>query len=90
MQRSRNELSAMDLSSTKHHRVQYLPPVFDGDVIFELPPVHSSSSSSTTKNLEEMDKQYDGHPWCKLMTTNIHNLDNLKFRKSYCAGHLVV
>jgi hypothetical protein len=72
----------------KHHRVQFLPPVFNGDVIFELPPCRSSSSSSAAKNLEGMDKRYDGHPWCKLVTTNIHNSDNLKFRKSYCNGHL--
>lgn len=86
--RCRNELSTMDLDTVEHHRVQFLPPVFDGDVIFELPPCPSSSSSSSARNLQGMDKRYDGHPWCKLVTTNIHNSDNLKFRKSYCAGHL--
>ena len=89
MHRSRNELSTMDLSTMKHKTVPVLPPVFDGDIIFELPPCGPSSSASGAKNLEGMDKRYDGHPWCKLMTTNIHNSDNLKFRKSYCAGHLV-
>ena len=89
MHRSRNELSTMDLSTMKHETVPFLPPVFDGDVIFELPPCGPSSSASEAKNLEGMDKHYDGHPWCKLVTTNIHNSDNLKFRKSYCAGHLV-
>jgi len=62
--------------------------VFNGDVIFELPPCRSASSSSGARNLEGMDKRYDGHPWCKLVTTNIHNSDNLKFCKSYCARHL--
>ena len=38
MHRSRNELSTMDLSTMKHETVPFLPPVFDGDVIFELPP----------------------------------------------------
>ena len=89
MHRSRNELSTMDLSIVKHETVTCLPPVFDSDVIFELPPCGPSSSASGAKNLEGMDKRYDGHPWCKLVTTNIHNSDNLKFRKSYCAGHLV-
>ena len=73
----------------KHKTVPFLPPLFDKDVIFELPPYGPSSSTSGTRNLEGMDKRYDGHPWCKLVTTNIHNSDNLKFRKSYCAGHLV-
>ena len=89
MHRSRNELSTMDLSTMKHETVPFLPPVFDGDVIFELPPCGPSSSASGARNLEGMDKRYDAHPWCKLVTTNIHNSDNLKFRKSYCAGHLV-
>ena len=89
MRRSRNELSTMDLTSVTHETVPYLPAVFDGDVIFELPPCGRTSSASAAKNLEGMDKRYDGHPWCKLVTTNIHNSDNLKFCKSYCAGHLV-
>ena len=89
MHRSRNELSTLDLSTIKHETVPFLPPVFDGDVIFELPPCGPSSSASGARNLEGMDKRYDGHPWCKLVTTNIHNSDHLKFRKSYCASHLV-
>ena len=89
MRRSLNELSTMDLSTVKHETIPCLPPVFDGDVIFEFPPCGPSSSASEAKNLEGMDKRYDGHPWCKLVTTNIHNPDNLKFRKSYCTGHLV-
>ena len=83
MHRSRNELSTMDLSTMKHEQVPFLPLVFDGDVIFELPPCGPSSSASGAKNLKGMDKRYDGHLWCKLVTTNIHNSDNLKFRKSY-------
>ena len=86
---SRNELSTMDLSTMKHETVPFLPPVFDGDVIFELPPCGPSSSASGARNLEGMDKRYDWHLWCKLVTMNIHNSDNLKFHKSYCVGHLV-
>ena len=89
MHRSRNELSTMDLSRMKYETVSFLPLVFDGDVIFELPPCGPCSSALGVKNLEGMDKGYDGHPWCKLVTTNIHNSDNLKFCKSYCVGHLV-
>ena len=86
---SRNELSSMDSNVVKQHRVPFLPALYDGNVIFELPPCRSSLSSLAARNLEGIDKQYDGHPWCKVLTTNIHNVDNLKFRKSYCAGHLV-
>ena len=62
MHRSRNELSTMDLSTMKHKIVPFLPPVFDDGVIFELPPCRPSSSASGAKNLEGMDKRYDGHP----------------------------
>ena len=73
----------------KHECVPFLPALFDGDAIFELPPCCSTSNSFAAWNLEGMDKRYDGHPWCKLVTTNINNFDKLKFRKSCCAGHLV-
>ena len=86
---SRNELSTMDLRTLTHQEVEFLPPTFNGDAIFELPPCRASSSSSAAKNLERMDKRSDGHTWCKLVTTNIPNLDNLKFRKSFCVGHLI-
>ena len=89
MHRFQNELSAMDLNIVKKPRVPFLPVVYSGDVIFELPPYHSSLSSLAARNLEGMDKRYDGHPWCKVLTTNIYNVDNLKFCKSYCVGHLV-
>ena len=79
----------MDLGALTHQQVEFLPPAYDGDAIFELPPCQLSSSSLATKNLEGMDKRSDGHSWCKLITTNIHNSDNLKFHKSFCAGHLI-
>lgn len=72
---------------TQVERVNSLPPTYDGNIIFELPP-RSLSTSSRARNLEGMDKRHDGHPWCKVLTTNIHNTDDLKFRKSLCAGHL--
>jgi len=85
---SRNELSSIDLAVVKHHRMEFLLIVFDGNVIFELPPCKSSSSTLATRNLEGMDKHYDGHPWYKLVTTNIHKTNQLKFHESYYAGHL--
>ena len=79
----------MDLSTLMHQQVEFLPPAYDGDAIFELPPCRPSSSSSAAKNLEGMDKCSDGHPSCKLVTTNIHNSDNLKFHKSFYTSHLI-
>ena len=81
---SRNELSTMDLGTLTHQQMEFLPPAYDGDAIFELPLCRPSSSSLAAKNLEGMDKHSDGHPWCKLVTTNIHNSDNLKFHKFFC------
>ena len=79
----------MDLGALTHQQVEFLSPTYDGDAIFELSPCRPSSLSSAAKNLEGMDKRFDGHPWCKLVTTNIHSSNNLKFRKSFCAGHLI-
>ena len=79
----------MDLHTLTHQEVEFLPPAYDGDAISELPPRRASSSLSVARNLKGMDKRSDRHPWCKLVTTNIHNLDNLKFRQSFCARHLI-
>jgi hypothetical protein len=57
---SRNELATLDYDKIPYHKVQYLPPSYDGDIIFELPP--SCISASTSKNtMDGMDKRFDGH-----------------------------
>jgi hypothetical protein len=85
---SKNELTTLDYNKIPYHKVQYLPPSYDGDVIFELPP--SCISASTSKNtMDGMDKQFDGHTWCRTITSNIHNSQGLTFRKSLCIGQLV-
>ncbi len=33
-------------------------------------------------------KKYNGHAWCKLVTTNMNNLFRFSFRKVHCLGHL--
>jgi hypothetical protein len=82
---SRNELASIDYDKIAYHKVQYLPPSFNGDVIFELPP--SRVSASTSKNtMDGMDKQFDGHTWCRTITSNIHSSQGLTFRKSSCVG----
>ena len=68
--------------------MKYLPPSYNGDVIFELPQSHVSAS--TSKNtMDNMDKQFDGHTWCRTITSDIHNSQGFTFRKSLYVGQLV-
>jgi hypothetical protein len=85
---SRNEIASLDYDKIPYHKVQYLPPSFNGHVIFELPP--SCVSASTSKNtMYGMDKRFDGHTWCRTITSNIHNSQGPTFRKPLCVGQLV-
>jgi hypothetical protein len=83
--RCRNELAQIDFDAVEYHKVKFLPTKFDGNVVFELPPCRGSANSS----MEGMDKRYDGHAWCRTLTSNIHNNLGLKFKRSSCVGHLV-
>jgi hypothetical protein len=85
---SRNKLAFINYDKIAYHKVQYLPPMYNGDVIFELPP--SRVSASTSKNtMDGMDKRFDGHTWCRTITSNIHNSQGLIFRKSLCVDQLI-
>jgi hypothetical protein len=85
---SRNELASIDYKKIAYRKIQYLPPSYNGDVIFELPP--SQVSASTSKNaMDSMDKWLNGHTWYRTITSNIHNNQGLTFRKSLCVGQLV-
>jgi hypothetical protein len=59
---------------------------FNGDILFELPPLSPSNPSST--QMQGMDKKYDGHAWSKVIITNIKNSFGLSFKKAHCLGHL--
>ncbi len=59
---------------------------FDGDVLFELSPMFLTAHNPS--QMQGMDKKYDGHVWCKLVTTNTKILFGLNFRKGCCLGHL--
>jgi hypothetical protein len=85
---SRNELASIDYDKIAYHKVQYLPPSYNGDVIFELPPSRVSTSTSNN-TMDGMDKRFDGHTWCCTITSNIHNSQGLTFRKSSCVGQLI-
>ena len=85
---SRNALSRLDYNTIPAYAVRALPPKFNGDVIFELPPVSMSHMSSYAKGMSGMDKRHDGHVWSKTVTTNITNSQGFTFKTSSCLGHL--
>jgi hypothetical protein len=58
---SRNTLKGLDYDIVKLLRVDFLPLVFNGDVVFELPPLGSFVGSSQAKLMVGMDKRHDGH-----------------------------
>jgi hypothetical protein len=71
--RSKSDLTAIDFDSIDVREVKYLPPSFDGDVIFILPLIFVDVSSTYGRSMDGMDKMCDGHPWCTTKTTNIQN-----------------
>ena len=85
---SRSELACIDFDSIEHRQVKYLPATYDGDIIFELPPLPEGIPTTFGGGMDGMSKQFDGHTWCKTMTTNIKNEYSLTYRKSTCTGHL--
>ena len=65
--------------------MKFLPPTFNGDVLFELPPVDTSGPFHM---MYGMDKRHDGHTWTKTITSNIKSDMSLTFRTSICISHL--
>ena len=56
-----NALSRLDYDSIPAYAMQTLPPKFNDDVIFELPPVSMLHISTYAKGMSGMDKRHDGH-----------------------------
>ena len=81
-------VTKIDYSRIRVEMVEYLPTTFDGDVIFEFPPVGASTLHSQAKLLRGMDKRHDGHAWTRTITSNIKNNMGLTFKSSSCLGHL--
>ena len=77
MPSSKNILKRLDYNRIKTMEVEFLPPTYDGDVLFVLPAMGTSSSLSKARSMFGMDKRYDGHVWTKTVTTNISNVLNL-------------
>jgi hypothetical protein len=81
----RNVFKTLDFDTLDIQRVKFLPPTFNGDVFFELPPVDTSGPFHM---MHGMDKRHDGHAWTKTVTSNIKSDMCLTFRTSTCVGHL--
>ena len=86
--KTKNVLKNMDYDSVPHKTVDFFPSIYDSDIIFELQPLTVGANSSKAKNLQSIDKKYDGHCWCLTKTSNISNDMGLTFRRSSCTGHL--
>jgi hypothetical protein len=80
-----NVIKTLDFDSLDIQRMQFLPPTFNGDVLFELPPVDTSGPFHM---IYGMDMRHDGHAWTKTVTSNIKSDTSLTFRTSICIGHL--
>jgi hypothetical protein len=85
---SKNVLKSIDYESVRHEKVEFLPSIFDGDVIFEFPPLGPDAPHSHVRLMFGMDKRFNGHAWCRTKTSNITNDLGLTFRFSSCVGHL--
>jgi hypothetical protein len=83
---TRYESKSLNYNAIIIEFVNYLPIKFNGDILFELP--HVRRLLGHAKQLQGMDRKYDGHVWCKLQTNNIKNLFGLGFRMMKCLGHL--
>jgi hypothetical protein len=81
----RNVFKTLDFDTFDIQRVKFLPPTFNGDVLFELPPVDTLGPFHM---MHGMDKRHDGHAWTKTVTSNIKNDMSLTFRTFTYIGHL--
>jgi hypothetical protein len=83
----RNVFKTLDFDTLDIQRVKFLPPTFNGDVLFELPLVDTLGPFHM---MHGMDKRHYGHAWTKIVTSNIKSDMNLTFRTSTYIGHSVV
>ena len=86
--RSKFDLTAIDLDTIDVREVKYLPPSFDGDIIFILHGINVDIFGTYGRSMDDMYKMCDRHPWCTTKTTNMQNYFILFFKCSSCAGHL--
>ena len=84
----RSLLKSVDLSSFVHEFVKHLPAEFNGDRVFELPPLTVVKEGGLSR-LDGMDRKHDGHVWTETAMTNISDPSGtLSFKYVKCLGHL--
>jgi hypothetical protein len=81
-----NELQNLDYNKIPLYKVQFLSIAFDGDACFKFPPMLLTTHRPS--QMQGMDTKYDGHAWCKVITTNIKNSFGFNFSKACHLGHL--
>ena len=69
--RSKSVLSRINFDTIRLQQVDYLPPRYNGDVVFEFPPLGHHGHNTKAKLLRGMDRRYDGHAWSRTITSNI-------------------
>jgi hypothetical protein len=72
-----SELRDLNYDSFNIEIVPCIFTTFNGDVLFELPPLVSHDGHYG--QMQGMDRKHDGHVWYKVKTTNIKNNFNLNF-----------
>ena len=84
----RSILKTADLSSFKHKVVKFLLVEYNGNCIFELPPIVGVKEGGLSC-LDRMDWKQDGHVWMETATTNISDPSGvLTFKYVKCMDHL--
>ena len=83
----RSNLQNANLASFKHMVVESLPAKFNGNCIFELPPLLVVKAGGSCK-LEGMDQRFDRHIWTETTTSNISDPSRkLSFKYVKSMGH---
>ena len=85
---ARKAFKRLDYNSLDMQRVQFLPPTFNADFLFELPPVDIFDLQTHAKLMHGIDKHHDGHAWTKTIKSHMKNDMSLMFCTSTCIGHL--
>ena len=69
-------------------KVDYLCPIFNGNVVFKFSLIESSSRNSYAKLLIGMDKRHDGLAWTRTNISHTKNDMGWTFCIASCVGHL--
>ena len=84
---SRNALKMLDYDTIKLLRKDFLPPVFNSDLAFELPQIGSPSMDSQVKLLVGINKQHERQALTKTIKSHIKDDMSLTFCSSSFIGH---